>query len=1082
MKRTVQIALLLASVATGATPASGDGDPPAAKAPPTPDDLSRAQAAGGKAIELYQEGNYEAALTALEEARGILERRAQPDDETLGGVCSDMGVVLHRLGRYVEAAHAHEQALRIRQHVFGPSHALVARSLNNLGNTLQALDRYEESETLSRRALAMREKELGEDDPAVAESLNNLASLLAATGRVPDAIPLIERVAAIYEKTPGPESVEMAQTQGNLGYLLMASGRTAEARPHVQRALALHEKLLPPEHPMLATPLGNWAMVLRAEGRYEAALPFAERSLAIDVKADGAESPQVAFALNNLASILEHMGRYEEARERYERSVAIYRKTLGPDHTKLALVLGNLGTFLSNRGSPAEARPLLQRALEILEKALGPEHEDVAVPLVNLADDLREQGEMGAAEPLFVRAIHILEKAFGPDHPDLSAPLDDLGLMQLDLGRLAEARANIERALRIDMRAHGADHPRIVSTLENLASIHEAEGRFDLEGPLRERALEILEKHLGKGHADTLRTRNNLAVFLDEHGDRSRARDLMRGNLEVLEDTLRRSLGGAAGPERLGLVHSMRLYLDNWVLRTNGESDAGYRDILRFKGLVTRLEASERRLERRDQTARERLAELRAAQRRASALLHESAIGEEARAAWRRTYSAAVAEAQERFRVLSRDFAPLREGLSRLDLTTESVRGRLPTGTALVDFLRANERYLAWILASSGKVHLVDLGPAAPIDEAARRLTIGSASVAAREEDPAVAGRALRESVLRPIEAVLPEGTRALVLCCDAALAAVPFASLPGKAPGSYLADEYALSHVSMAQDLVPWGDAPVTGKGFLLLGDIDYESAKAGDVPGVGAPASASGSEPRPAGDRAPRGLHFDPLAGTAAEIDDLGAALGADARVLRRADASEARLRAAARGRRGLHFATHGFVREDRLPRLQAQRAGSGSMRPDMERHLAAADPRYLAGLALAGANRRAGGGVDDGILTAFEVSLLDLDACDLVVLSACDTARGTVESGEGVLGLVSAFQLAGARDVIASLWAVDDDATRLLMSKFYELWLSPKESRSPPIALREAARWLRDTKPGGKDYSAPRYWAAFVCYERR
>jgi CHAT domain-containing protein len=129
----------------------------------------------------------------------------------------------------------------------------------------------------------------------------------------------------------------------------------------------------------------------------------------------------------------------------------------------------------------------------------------------------------------------------------------------------------------------------------------------------------------------------------------------------------------------------------------------------------------------------------------------------------------------------------------------------------------------------------------------------------------------------------------------------------------------------------------------------------------------------------------------------------------------------------------------------------------------------------------------------LTAFEASELDLRRVDLAVLSACETARGQVRSGEGVLGLQRAFQLAGARTAVTSLWKVDDQATQALMARFHRnLW----EKRMGKLeALREAQLWLVNegwkhpelnlrsglVRPVAKlkkgDAVSPFYWAAFV-----
>ncbi|MEN9219016.1 MAG: CHAT domain-containing protein, partial [Gloeomargarita sp. DG_2_bins_126] len=124
---------------------------------------------------------------------------------------------------------------------------------------------------------------------------------------------------------------------------------------------------------------------------------------------------------------------------------------------------------------------------------------------------------------------------------------------------------------------------------------------------------------------------------------------------------------------------------------------------------------------------------------------------------------------------------------------------------------------------------------------------------------------------------------------------------------------------------------------------------------------------------------------------------------------------------------------------------------------------------GLALAGFNLRQSG-ADDGVLTALEVTGLDLRGTQLVVLSACETGLGEVQSGEGVYGLRRAFALAGAQAQVMSLWKVDDEATKNLMVNYYQR-LSRGESRGE--ALRQAQLSLLKTG----NYQHPKYWSGFI-----
>ncbi len=127
------------------------------------------------------------------------------------------------------------------------------------------------------------------------------------------------------------------------------------------------------------------------------------------------------------------------------------------------------------------------------------------------------------------------------------------------------------------------------------------------------------------------------------------------------------------------------------------------------------------------------------------------------------------------------------------------------------------------------------------------------------------------------------------------------------------------------------------------------------------------------------------------------------------------------------------------------------------------------------------------DDGYLSADEIALMPLGGAELVVLSACESGLGQTAGGEGMLGIQRAFQVAGARSTIATLWKVNDEATRRIMEEFYRNYLTKK--MSPLEALRAAQLWALnnpDLVPRGADPPAdaesvrrlpPRYWAAFT-----
>ena len=234
-----------------------------------------------------------------------------------------------------------------------------------------------------------------------------------------------------------------------------------------------------------------------------------------------------------------------------------------------------------------------------------------------------------------------------------------------------------------------------------------------------------------------------------------------------------------------------------------------------------------------------------------------------------------------------------------------------------------------------------------------------------------------------------------------------------------------------------------------------------------------------------------YRPLPGTESEVNDLrtlfeDAFPGTPAPVLLRKDkATKEAVVAAIPSHQFVHLATHGFFAGESEPSILLAEQRAARQRGDLRRlaGVAGRHPGLLSGLVFAGVNR-SDRRPEETILTALEAAELELWQVEMVVLSASNTGRGQVAGGEGVLGLQRAFQLAGARSVVASLWRVPDEETHQLMREFYRrVWSDKPVPRVE--ALRQAQLWmLENWKPrGGLERPAPQgppppyVWAAFV-----
>jgi CHAT domain-containing protein/tetratricopeptide (TPR) repeat protein len=1091
-----------------------------------PESLQAAGVMDALVESLWRYGKAEApeARELAERAVAIKEKAPGPDDPETAISLAGLGMVLLFRNDYKAAKPVFERALAIREKAFGPDSVPVAKSLYNLGLLYLDIRDFGATRPLLERARTIEEKALSPDDPELAKTLNNLAFVEHQTRHYADARALGQRALAIWEKAYGPDHPFVAMAVDNLAITDLLTGNYASARVGMERSLAIYKKIYGPESFRVADILHRLAILHEDIGDYAAAKSLFERSLAIEEKVKGPDSLVVAGSLGNYANLLMRMGDYAGARRNYERSLPIQEKVLGPEHPQVATTLSNFASLLRSMGDNSEAKRLNERALAIREKTLGPEHPEVAYSLGNLAITLRSTGDREGARKLQERALRIKEKALGPEHPSVAITLQNLATLDTDAGDYAAARPLYERALAINEKAYGPNHPAVAFTLLNL-------GRFlvkthDYVGAksVLERALAIRQKALGADHPIVADPQALLAVALRHTGDAPAGLRMAFECEQIRSEHLRLTLASLSEREALAYAQSNLYCLDftvNLVLlreeKLPGSSRAVWDVVTRRRAVVLdEMAARHRSVARAGDPEVAHLAEnLSSARTRLANLIVRGESGNPPRN-YQILLDQARREREQAERALADKSVAFRRQQARNRLGLVEIAAALPPRSALVAFLRYNDldlpdkratlgglpSYAAFVLRQGeSEPAVVPLGEAGELEplvarwrkEVAQEAAAPGVASKRTEAESRRAGGELRSKVWDPIAARLGDAQQVFIVP-DGALHLLNFAALPTRADRYLIETGPKIHYLSAERDLVPL-EAPASGKGLLAVGAPAFDETRSF------ASLSAQPAPPResaaalPAAAQVFRGMRpscgdfknmrFGDLPGSRREVEQVaglwarrGPTPEASENVvsLTGSLASEAEFKRLAAGHRVLHLATHGFILGgDCAPSPASPANAIGEQVPTPA---TGENPLRLSGLALAGANHRDAAGPDeeDGVLTAEEIAALDLGGVEWVVLSACDTGLGEVQRGEGVFGLRRAFQVAGARTLIMSLWPVDDRSTGHWMTALYRNRFL--HGMSTADAVNQASLELLRQRRAKHLSTHPFYWAAFVA----
>jgi CHAT domain-containing protein len=834
------------------------------------------------------------------------------------------------------------------------------------------------------------------------------------------------------------------------------------------------------KHPDYATTLSCLASLYDVTGNYQAAEPLYLEAKEILKEALGEKHPYYASCLNDLAQLYWAMGNFSAAEPLYIESMNIRKEILGEKHPDYAKSLNNLAVLYQEMGNYPAAEALLLESKNIYKEVLGENHPDYALPLNNLAVLYWSIGNYPAAEPLLLEAIKIIKETLGEKHPDYAFYLNDLGELYQAMGNYPAAEYLLLESKNIRKETPGEKHPDYAISLNNLAGLYNEMGNYAAAEPLYIEAKNIRKEVLGEKNLDYATSLNNLAILYQSLDNYPAAESYYLHCLEVVNSAIVQNFAFLSEKEKEMFFKTQANDFENFYSfslkrkKDNQEiTKIVFNDVVKNKGLLLKSSTAMRTaiLTSNDTSLISKYEKWTGMKREISDLYSTEISKREKDPEKLEQQANAIEKDLVRGSQVFGDFQKVQK------LTWESVRNNLKRGEAAIEFIRFTEGkkrdtslYCALLITPLSKQPVmiqlfyekeleVILG-----NNSSNNLSYISSIYGTNQ----VTNEQLYNLIWQPLEKYL-EGVKTVYYSPDGLLHKISFAAM-SNGKNVYLCDNYILNRLSTTGKVAMHENSGID-KDLLagIYGGIDYSTDSTIQKIWQYLPGTKSETDKinQIFKSKKLKTKYFSGKSATEGSFKELFTInqLNSKPEIL--------------------HIASHGFFYPDPevikteeekskvVPEEPVSFRGGGSGF-GVWQFVMNKNPLMRSGLVFSGANnvwnRKYTGEGEDGVLTAQEVTQLDLRKTQLVVLSACETGLGDIKGSEGVYGLQRAFKMAGVKFLIMSLWQVPDNETSEFMTLFYEKLLLTKDIRK---SFTETQSEMR------KKYD-PYYWAAFVLIE--
>lgn len=966
-----------------------------------------------------------AAAKTDEERDALLETEPALVTLELRKALIEQGNTRRQQGEHAQALALYEWTRRLAERM--GDRAGVASALSGIAGVAYYRADYATALEHYRQSLALAEA--AGDRSIAAGALRTIGSIHYLQGDYLEALEYYEKAVALREALDDRRG--LARLQVDIGSLHFRWGDLDRALDHYQRGLTMAEALDDTSTRTMA--LNSIGLVQSVRGDYDLALETHRKVLRLVEEAGGKDRHTIAYALDRMGVIYFHQGSYARALEQYSKSLAL-EEALG-DTRGVAGTLLNVGAVHFMLGSHDLALEHFQKSLAMKE-AIG-DRRDAANALIGLGVIFRDQGDYAQALERFQKGLKLAEEL--GDKALIAYAQNQTGVAHHMQGSYGQALDHYRKSLALK---EGLGEKRgIAEALKDIARVQCDQGDHGPALDTAERAVAVaaaigLRETLWEAHTTAGKALRGLGRPVE-------ARHAFDQAIATIED-LRAEVGGseqarqrffenkvspyhaavqilhAQGDDRAALAYAerakSRVLLDvlqeSGIRVTKAMTVPEQGEERRLKAALVSLNTQVTRESQRPRPDEARLDGLRSG-------LKTARLGYEA-------FQAALYAAHPSLRTQRGEARPV---------TLEEAAELVPDATtAVLEYVVTDDETYLFVLTKAREAAVVLRSHVLRVKrrDLAREVAAFRGQLAVRDQGFRPRASRLYDLLLMPARAEL-QGRQTVVIVPDGTLWELPFQALLDER-GRYLVEGHAISYAPSLTVLREMAKMRNQEKGggpgsrtLLAMGNPDLGKTAADRLRLVH------------------RDERLDPLPEAEREVKTLGRIYGpAHSRVYVGAAAREDRMKAEG-GRFGtLHLATHAILDD--------------------------ASPMYSQ-VVLAQAQ---GGAAEDGLLEAWEIMDLDLNA-DLVVLSACETGRGRVGDGEGVIGLTWALFVAGCPTTVVSQWKVASASTTRLMLDFHQN-LRPRIKGSRPSAARAlqkaAVAMLR-----GTDRRHPFYWAGFV-----